>query len=160
MTSIRNKAIEGIMEGDIFSFSRTFTEDDVLQFADITMDYNPIHFEDRFVKIKNFQKRICHGLLVGSMLTTIGGQIGILASHMDFVFKKPVYIGDTVSCRWTFTEIDKKGRAKAEVEFHNQDGVIVLTATIKGIIPGSMERTIMNTMIEEGDPTNKLSQKL
>jgi hypothetical protein len=53
-----------------------------------------------------------------------------------------------------------KGRAKAAVEFHNQDEVIVLTATVKGIIPGSRERTIMSTMIEEGDPINKLSQKL
>jgi len=160
MTSMRNRAIEGIMEGDIFSFSRTFTEDDVIQFADISMDYNPVHLEDRFAKVKNFQTRICHGLLVGSMLTAIGGQMGFLASYMDFVFKNPVYIGDTVSCRWTFTEIDERGRAKAEVEFNNQDGVIVLTATVKGIIPGSMERAIMNTMIEEGDPTNKLSQRM
>ncbi|MCX5829464.1 MAG: MaoC family dehydratase [Deltaproteobacteria bacterium] len=160
MTSMRNKAIKGIMEGDIFSFSRTFTENDVIQFADTSMDYNPIHLEDRFAKVKNFKSRICHGLLVGSMLTAIGGQMGFLASYMDFVFKKPVYIGDTVSCRWTFTEIDERGWAKVEVEFNNQDGVIVLTATVKGIIPGSMERAVMNTMIEEGDPTNNLSQKL
>jgi len=79
---------------------------------------------------------------------------------MDFGFKKPVYIGDTVSCRWTFTEIDERGRAKVDAKFNNQDGVIVLTATVKGIIPGSMEKAVMITMIEEGDPTNKLSQEL
>jgi 3-hydroxybutyryl-CoA dehydratase len=159
MTSIRQRAIDGITVGDEFSVSRTFTEQDMLQFADVSRDYNPIHLEDRFAKAKKFKGRICHGLLVGSMLTEIGGQIGVLASHMDFVFKKPVYFGDTVTCRWTFTEVDEKGRAKAQVVFQNQDEIVVLTATVKGIIPGIRERAILQAMIEEGDPTNQLSAK-
>jgi 3-hydroxybutyryl-CoA dehydratase len=160
MTTTRNKTIEGIRVGDEFSVSRTFTEQDMMQFADISRDYNPIHLEDRFARAKRFNGRICHGLLIGSMLTEIGGQIGVLASRMDFVFKKPVYFGDTVRCRWTFTEIDEEGRAKAEVEFRNQDEIIVLTATVEGIIPGDRERAILKAMVEEGDPTNKLSGKL
>jgi acyl dehydratase len=159
MTSIRNRAIEGITAGDEFSVSRTFTEQDMLHFADVSRDYNPIHSEDRFAKAKKFKGRICHGLLVGSMLTEIGGQIGVLASHMDFVFKKPVYFGDTVTCRWTFTEIDQKGRAKAQVVFQNQDDIVVLTATVKGIIPGIQERAILQAMVEEGDTTNKIAAK-
>ena len=94
------------------------------------------------------------------MLTEIGGQIGVLASRMEFVFKKPVYFGDTVRCRWIFTEINKEGRAKAEVEFRNQDEIIVLIATVEGIIPGVRERAILKAMVEEGDPTNKLSRKV
>jgi acyl dehydratase len=160
MTSIRNKTIEGIREGDQFSVSRTFTEQDMMKFADISRDYNPVHLDDRFAKTRKFSGRICHGLLVGNMLTEIGGQIGMLASRMDFVFKKPVYFGDTVNCCWTFTEIDKEGRARAEVEFRNQDGIIVLTATVKGIVPGAPEKAILEAMVEEGDPTNKLSAKL
>lgn len=160
MSSIRQRAIQGIRAGDEFSVSRTFTEQDMMHFADMSGDYNPVHMEDRFARAKNFQSRICHGLLVASMLTEIGGQIGVLASHMDFVFKKPVYFGDTVTCRWTFTEIDEKGRTRAKVEFHNQDEIVVLTATVKGIMPGAPERAILKTMIEEGDPTNKLSGKV
>jgi 3-hydroxybutyryl-CoA dehydratase len=159
MTSIRNRTIEGIRVGDEFSVSRTFTETDMIQFAEISRDYNPVHLEDRFAKANRFTGRICHGLLVGSMLTEIGGQIGVLASRMDFVFKKPVYFGDTVDCRWIFTEIDEKGRARADVEFRNQDGSIVLTATVKGILPGAPERAILETMVEEGDPTNGLSRQ-
>lgn len=158
MSSIRNRAIEGIRVGDEFSVSRTFTEQDTMQFSDVSRDYNPVHFEDRFAEAKNFNGRICHGLLVGSMLTEIGGQIGVLASHMNFVFKKPVYFGDTVTCRWTFTEIDDENRAKAEVEFRNQDEIVVLTATVKGIVPGNRERAILKAMVEEGDPTNKLGR--
>jgi 3-hydroxybutyryl-CoA dehydratase len=159
MTSIRQRAIDGIKTGDVFSVSRTFTEQDIMQFADTSRDYNPIHLEDRFARAKKFHGTICHGLLVGSMLTEIGGQIGVLASHMDFTFKKPVYLGDTVTCRWTFMEIDIKGRSTARVEFRNQDDIIVLTATVKGIIPGVEERAILKAMVEEGDPTNPLSAK-
>ncbi len=93
MTSIRQRAIDGIKVGDEVSASRTFTEQDMVQFADVSRDYNPIHLDDRFAKAKKFKGRICHGLLVGSMLTEIGGQIAYFASHMDFVFKKPVYFG-------------------------------------------------------------------
>jgi 3-hydroxybutyryl-CoA dehydratase len=159
MISIRQRTIDGIKAGDEFSISRTFTEKDMMQFADISRDYNPIHLEDRFAREKKFRGVICHGLLVGSMLTEIGGRIGVLASHMDFAFKKPVYLGDTVTCRWTFTEIDKKGRSTARVEFRNQDEVVVLTATVKGILPSIEERAILKAMVEEGDPTNKLSTK-
>jgi 3-hydroxybutyryl-CoA dehydratase len=159
MANIRQRAIDGIKVGDEFSVSRTFTEQDMIQFADVSRDYNPIYLEDRFARAKKFRSRICHGLLVGSMLTEIGGQIGVLASHMDFAFKKPVYFGDTVTCRWTFAEIDNKGRAAARVEFRNQDEMIVLTATVKGIIPGIEERAILKAMVDEGDPTNKLSVK-
>lgn len=159
MTSIRQRAIDGIKVGDEFSVSRTFTEQDMLQFADLSRDYNPVHLEDRFAKAKKFDGRICHGLLVGSMLTEIGGQIGVLASRMDFAFKKPVYLGDTVTCSWTYTDVDNNGRATARVEFRNQDEIVVLTATVKGIIPGIRERVILQAMVEEGDPTNKLSAK-
>jgi 3-hydroxybutyryl-CoA dehydratase len=159
MTTIRQRTIDGIKVGDEFSVSRSFTEQDMIQFANISRDYNPVHLEDRFAKAKEFHGRICHGLLVGSMLTEIGGQIGVLASRMDFAFKKPVYFGDTVTCRWTFTEIDNNGRATARVEFRKQDETVVLTATVKGIIPGIQERAILQAMVEEGDPTNKLSAK-
>lgn len=159
MTDIRNKTIEGLKVGDHFSISRTFREQDMLSFADITRDYNPVHFDERFSKAKNFRGRICHGLLVGSMLTEIGGQIGVLASRMDFSFKKPVYFGDTITCAWTFTDIDPKGRVRAEVDFRNQDGALVISVICKGIIPNVEERAILKAMVDDGDLTNKLSQK-
>lgn len=155
MSYIRKKAIEGLKVGDSFSISRTFTEQDMVDFADITRDYNPIHFDDRFAKEKNYNSRICHGLLVASILTEIGGQIGWLASGMNFHFKKPVYFGDTITCYFTITAIDDRDRAKAEALFKNQNEDTVLEAYLTGIIPGSSEKRVMNAMMAEGDPTNK-----
>ena len=156
MSYIRRKAIEGIEVSDTFSISRTFTEHDVLRFADISRDYNPIHFDERFADVKNLDGCICHGLLVGSLLTEIGGQIGWFASGMSFHFRQPVYFGDTITCDFTVTAIDDRGYARAEVVFTNQDQVTVLEGVVTGIIPGAEEKQVMNAMVAEGDPTNKL----
>ncbi|HXM25326.1 MAG TPA: MaoC family dehydratase [Chthoniobacterales bacterium] len=155
MSHIRNKAIAGLKPGDSFSVSRTFTEQDMSAFADISKDYNPVHFDDRFANAKDFRARICHGLAVASLATEIGGQIGWLASGMNFRFKKPVYFGDTIECSLTITEIDDRNRAKAEAVFKNQQNEVVIEAHLTGIVPSFQERQIMEIMTAEGDPTNK-----
>ena len=155
MSYIRKKAIAGLKRSDSFAVSRTFTEQDTLAFADLSRDYNPVHFDHRFAKVKNFHGRICHGLLVASMLTEIGGQIGWLASGMNFRFKKPVYFGDTIECCLTITELDDRNRAKAEAVFKNQKEEIVIEAYLTGILPDFPAKRVMEVMMAEGDPTNK-----
>ena len=155
MSYIRQKAISGLKIGDSFTVSRTFTEQDSLAFADISRDYNPVHFDDRFAKAKDLQGRICHGLLVASILTEVGGQIGWLAAEMNFRFKKPVYFGDTIKCHFSITGLDESNKAKAEVVFKNQDEEIVIEASLTGILPGYAEKRVMEAMLAEGDPTNQ-----
>ena len=157
MSYIRNKAIEGLGVGQIFSVSRTFTAEDVLQFAQNSRDYNPVHFDERFAKVKNFAGPVCQGLLVASLVTEIGGQIGWLASGMDFKFLKPVYFGETIKCDFTITEIGNGGKARAEAVFTNKDKATVLLAVLTGFIPGAEEKQVMRAMIDEGDPTNRIS---
>jgi acyl dehydratase len=156
MSEIRNRTIQGLKVGDTFVITRKFTEQDMLSFADITRDYNPIHFDNRFARVKNLDGRICHGLLVGSILTEIGGQIGWLATSMNFRFKKPVYFGETIKCKFIITDIDHKNRAQAEAIYKNQDGAIVLEADLTGILPGEAEKAVLSAMVAEGDPTNKI----
>lgn len=113
MLHIRNKTIAGLKQSDSFTILRPFTEQDMTAFADISRDYNPVHFDLRFTRAKNFHSPICHGLLVASLLTEICGQIGWLASGMNFRFKKPVYFGDTIECRFTITELDDRNRSRS-----------------------------------------------
>jgi len=155
MSQIRKRAIAGLQPGDVFHVSRTFSEQDVLAFAGISRDYNPVHFDQRFAEVKNFRGLIGHGLLVASLLTEIGGQIGWLASGMNFRFRRPVYIGDTVECRFVVTEIDERNRAKADAVFTNQHGEVVIEASVAGVVPGAAEARVMELMLAEGDPTNK-----
>ena len=155
MSYIREKTIAGLKPGDTFVVSRTFREEEMLVFAEISRDYNPVHFDERFATAEKFHGRICHGLLVASLLTEIGGQIGWLASGMNFRFKRPVYFGDRIECTLTITELDERNRAKAEAVFRNQENEVVIEAHVSGIVPGLAEKRVMEAMIAEGDPTNK-----
>ncbi|SDP45115.1 MaoC family dehydratase [Desulforhopalus singaporensis] len=143
MSQIRIRAIAGLQPQDVFTVSRTFTDEDVNRFGEISKDYNPVHYNELFAAQKNFDGCICHGLLIGSMLTEIGGQIGWLATEMTFKFKRPVYIGDRVTCTFTINSIDEKGYASGKAEFTNQNHTVVLTAQLKGIVPGRQERSLM-----------------
>ena len=156
MSSMRMKAVEGISLGDTFITSRIFTEQEVMDFAKISRDYNPVHFDKRFADAMNFNGKICHGLLVACMVTEIGGQLGWLATEMDFKFQKPVYFGDTIKCELTIIDINENGLATSEVVFTNQDGTIILEAMVKGFAPGEPGKQVMRAMMAEGDPTNKI----
>lgn len=156
MSEIRNRTIRGLKVGDTFSVTRQFTREDVMTFADVTWDYNPVHFDSRFSGAKHFKAPICHGLLVGSILTQVGGQIGWLASAMNFRFKRPVYFDETITCHFTITHIDENRRARAEAVYFNPEGSVVLEAELEGILPEDAERRILEAMVAEGDPTNKI----
>jgi 3-hydroxybutyryl-CoA dehydratase len=159
MVGLRERAAEGLQVGDSFKISRTFTDDDVVNFAGISRDYNPVHFDARFAKARNFPAPVCHGLLAAGMVTEIGGQIGWLATVMNFRFKGPVYVGETITCNWVITDIDQKGRAKASVTITKQDGATVIEAEIGGVVPGDAERKVLSQMLSEGDPTNGLTNR-
>jgi acyl dehydratase len=156
MSQWRQQAIEGLAAGTEFELSRTIDAADVEAFGTITRDYNPVHYDQSFAATKGFPELICHGLLVGSMVCEVGGQIGWLASGIDFRFLRPVYIGDTVTCKVTIDTIDEKNRAHATAIWTNSSGDIVLRASMSGQLPGDHERQILTKMLEDGDPTNKI----
>jgi acyl dehydratase len=139
-------------------FSRVFSEADLHAFAEITRDYNPCHFEPRYCDLKGFSGPVIHGLLVGSMICEPGGQWGWLASEMNFKFLKPVYIGDTITCEITITDVTERGFARAAATYFNQRGETVAKADLAGILPSAEERKVMAVMVMEGDPTNPLSE--
>ncbi len=155
----RKKMIQGLQPNDTFTLKRTFTKQDTLVFGDLTRDYNPIHYDDRWTTAKGFDDQICHGLLVGSMICEFGGQVGWLATSMDFKFIKPVYFNDTIECTITLISLDDKGKAEAEAIFLNQKSIQVCHAKMKGRLPLIREKQILNQMVEEGDPSNKISSE-
>ncbi len=154
---MRQQAIQGLKEGDAFTYERKFSQEETNQFGDLTRDYNPVHYDHRWVGAKGFQGQICHGLLVGSMICEFGGQVGWLATGMRFKFLKPVYFNNTISCTITLTKIEESGRAEAEAYFFNEDKEQVCYAHLSGRLPKPDERQILKRMVDEGDPTNKLS---
>ena len=117
-----------------------------------------MHYHPPFAEARGFREPVAHGLLTASLVTEIGGQIGWLASAMSFQFRRPVYAGDTVTCRWLITEVDARGRATAVITLSNEDGVIVLEGETRGVLPGEQERQLLSQMLAEGDPGNPLAR--
>jgi len=157
--SLRAKAAKGLKQGDTFILSRKFTQEETWAFGDLTKDYNPVHYDTNWTEEKGFNGIICHGLLIGGMICEFGGQVGWLATGMNFKFLCPVYFEDEIQCKITLTSLDDNGRAEAEAEFINQEGTKVCLAQLTGRLPMDNEKNILTQMLENGDPTNKLSHK-
>ncbi len=155
MSEIRKKTIAGLQAGDSFTLTRTFTEEETLAFGEISRDQNPVHYSDEFARAKNLEGKICHGLLVGGMITEVGGQIGWLASGMNFRFRRPVYFGDTITCVFTLTEVDERNRARAEAVLSNQHGETVIDAWLTGVLPGAEEQEVMSAMLSEKEAMSR-----
>jgi len=152
MPSFRQNTLNTPRPGESFTASRTFSRKDVALFGDISRDYNPVHYSTDFARAKKLDGPICHGLLVASLLTEVGGQLGWLASEMRFSFLKPVYPNDTIHCTMTIDAIDERGRAGAEAVFTNQHDVVVLKARLEGILPTNTERKLMKNLPTLDDP--------
>lgn len=79
--------------GDKVSVKRKITEEDVRLFADLTKDYNPIHFEP--------EKGIVHGAFLNGLVSGVIGTalpgFGTVVVQQDLKFPKPCYIGNEVS---------------------------------------------------------------
>lgn len=155
-SQMRQRAIQGIKVGDSFRISRTFSREEIDAFGDLTRDYNPVHYHTRWSKAKGFDDLACHGLLVGSMLCEIGGQVAWLATGMTFKFVRPVYPGVTITCALTITAIDPGGRAEAEAVLTDDNGDPVCLAQLKGRLPKGSERDLLDTLVKEGDRFNSL----
>jgi len=99
----RGMYFEEFTEGtQVVSQGRTITETDIVNFAGVSGDYNAIHTDAEFSKATPFGERIAHGLLVLSVATGLGMQLGFLDGtaiafiSLEWKFKAPVKIGDTV----------------------------------------------------------------
>ena len=96
------------------SYSQTITDADVKSFAGISGDHNPIHVDDEYASKSRYKKRISHGLIPGSFFSALFGTKlpgpGCVYVQQTFNFKRPVYLGDTVTATATVTSIDQDKR--------------------------------------------------
>ena len=112
--------------GDTATVSKTITDDDIRHFADLIGDHNSVHIDDEFAKKTRFGRRIAHGMLSASLISTcIGTQSpgnGAVYLSQTFKFVAPVYPGDTVTARVTVTKVrDDKPIITLETICFNQN---------------------------------------
>jgi 3-hydroxybutyryl-CoA dehydratase len=101
--------LEDLKVGMTASYAKTVTEADVVLFAGISGDTNPVHLNEEFAKETMFQGRIAHGMLSASFISTVLGTKlpgpGAIYLSQNLKFKAPVRCGDTVSATATITDI-------------------------------------------------------
>ena len=100
----RGRYFEEFVVGEkMTSQGRTITESDIVAFAGLSGDYNPVHTDAEFCKSGQFGERIAHGLLVLSVASGLAWQLGFMAGTADAFlsleckFTGPTKIGDTLT---------------------------------------------------------------
>lgn len=127
--------------GQEASTEKQFTKRDVLAFAEISGDQNPLHIDADFAGKSRFGRNIVHGILVTGLISkVIGTQMpgeGSIYLEQKVSFKKPVYVDDTVTASVKITEIaPEKGIIALETNVYNQDGQLVISGFAKVLYEG------------------------
>lgn len=140
------------------SAGRTITETDIVNFAGLSGDFNPMHVDHEFAKKTPFRRPMAHGLLVFSIASGLGAVtppvrtiafIAVRAWH----FREPIFPGDTVRLRSKVLEKTVKGRGRrGEVVWYrgivNQDGRVVQEGELITLVEGRVGRVSSATREE------------
>ncbi len=133
-------SIEEIVIGMSESYSQTITDYDVKAFAGLSGDHNPVHVDEIYAENSRYKKRIAHGLISASFFSALFGTKlpgkGCVYVGQNLNFKRPVYLGDTVTATVTVTNIDV---LKSRVFFDTK-----CTVKNKVVIDGTAELYIPN----------------
>ncbi len=102
--------LEDLEAGMTAIYSKTVTEADIVMFAGISGDTNPVHLDANFADQTVFKGRIAHGMLSASFISTVLGTRlpgpGCIYLGQSLKFRAPVKAGDTVTARVTLKAID------------------------------------------------------
>jgi 3-hydroxybutyryl-CoA dehydratase len=132
------------------SSGRTVTEADVVNFAGISGDFNPIHMDHEYAKTTPFRRPIAHGLLVFAVASGLAVHcpptrtIAFL-SVREWNFREPLYPGDTVKLKSRVLEKTLRGRGRrGEIVWYrgvfNQEGKIVQEGVLVTLVEGRAGR--------------------
>lgn len=142
--------------------ARTITEADIVNFAGLSGDFNPIHVDHHFCKDTPYRRPIAHGLLVFS----IGSGLGVSSPHVrtlaflqvrEWNFRAPVFTGDTVHIRGKVLEKHLRGRGKrGEVVWGrtilNQEGKVVQEGVLVTLVEARVSGNPADEPVVEGQP--------
>ena len=130
--------------------ARTITEADIVMFAALSGDWNPIHIDAEFAKQTRFGQRIAHGLLTLSIASGLLTKLRLTEKTIvafygidRLRFTKPVFIGDTIKA--VAEVVDKEDRGDYgvvtyDIKVYNQKGEVVLVYTSKIAVMKKEER--------------------
>lgn len=124
---------------------RTITEADIVNFATLTGDFNPMHTDAEYMKTHMMGQRVAHGMLTLSYAVGLIYQLGVIERtglafrSVDMKFSLPVFIGDTVHAELAITELKEMkrlggGTVVIEVKVVNQEGKAVQSGALTMLV--------------------------
>ncbi len=138
---------EDLHEGQTFvSVGRTVTESDVVGFAGLSGDFNPIHMDVVTAGAGVYGQRVAHGVLGISMATGLLDGLGLFRHSMiamlgieNWTFEAPIFIGDTIHLEMSIaskrlTSRGDRGVVRRDIEIVNQHDVVVQGGRINVMI--------------------------
>jgi 3-hydroxybutyryl-CoA dehydratase len=119
--------------GDIISFERMFTKEDVEMFTKVSWDEG-----DHHIHPDEQGRLVIQGLLTATLPTKIGGENNVLARTMNFEFLRPVFTGDTILCKVQIEKLEPKDNNRTSImatfQCTNQNEKQVLRGSFAGVI--------------------------
>jgi 3-hydroxybutyryl-CoA dehydratase len=121
---------EDLRVGQTASLGKTISEADILMFAAVSLDTNPVHLNEEAAKASIFGTRIAHGMLSAGLISAVlGTQLpgpGTLYMSQQLRFRAPVKIGDTVTATVEVTALNaEKKRATLKTVCTVGDEVVI-----------------------------------
>ena len=114
MDELHGYYLEDLSVGMSDVFAKTVSEADIVLFAGVSGDTNPVHINQLFAEATPFKGRIAHGMLSASFLSTVLGTLlpgpGAIYISQSLRFRAPVKAGDTVVARATVKDIHAERR--------------------------------------------------
>ena len=129
-----------IQVGETASLTKRFDESDVLKFAEISGDHNPVHVDPEFAANTRFERQIVHGMLTAGMISAVLGMHlpgpGCIYLKQELNFRAPVYFGDTITATVIVTKVrEDKPIVTLETACTNQEGITVIDGTAILMVP-------------------------
>ncbi len=125
------------------SSQRAVSEADVVQFADLTGDYNPLHLDEEFAQQTPFRRPIAHGLLGLSLVAGLGSESPLVHTVAflgirSWQFLKPVYYDDQLHVVTEILDLKPRGRRRGHVVWKrsllNQEGCVVQEGVFESLV--------------------------
>lgn len=111
--------LEDLHPGMTASFGKTLTDADLILFAGVSGDTNPVHLDEEFASQTIFKGRIAHGMLIAGVISAVLGTRlpgpGAIYVSQSMKFLAPVRIGDTLRASVTVREVDH-GRRRVTLD--------------------------------------------
>ena len=119
--------------GQAATRTKTVGDNDLRSYAEITGDYNPLHFDDAFAARTRFGRRVAQGGIAAGLLNALVAMDlpgpGTVFMSQSLTYHRPVYVGDTLTARVEVAAL-KPDKPVCQLKFQiaNQRGEVVLEA--------------------------------